>query len=95
MSASLTVNEFYRLVCFLVNDEQVRAALFKSGLDLIHSELDSRAHRDEFRVNIVEPKMNDTSQHVSLPGRDLPPCLINVDPNAPAVQFRTGDFLKA
>jgi hypothetical protein len=93
-TASLTVIEFARLVCFLVNDEQVRAALLKSGLELTHSELDSRAHRDEFWVKFVEPKTNDTSQHASLPGRNLPHCLMNVDPNAPAVQFRTGDFLK-
>jgi hypothetical protein len=72
-SASLTINELARLVCFLVNDEQVGAALLKSGLDLTHSELDSRAHRDEFWVKIVEPKMNNTSQHVSFPGRNCPP----------------------
>jgi hypothetical protein len=92
--AALTVNEFARLVGFLVVDGPVRAALLKSGLDLTHSDLDSRAHRDDFWIHIVEQIMNDVSQRVTLPGRHLSPCLANVNPNIPVVQFRSGDFLK-
>jgi hypothetical protein len=93
-SAAFSVNKFERFVAVLTTNDDVRRALLRSGLDLTRGELDRGVGRDDFRVNEVEPVMNDSTLKFALPGGDLPLPLTAVDPNAPVFEPRAGEFLK-
>ncbi len=46
-----SLNEYARLVAILTNEEDVRKALLRSGLERTRQELDARVARDAFLVD--------------------------------------------
>jgi hypothetical protein len=60
-----SVADFARLFMLLTQDEEVRCALIASGKNLLRTELDAGARRDDFWSTTVAPRYNDGSLNIS------------------------------
>jgi hypothetical protein len=88
---SFTLSEFGRLVCVLLQVDNVRQDLVRSGVDLARAQVDRREGRDDFWALSVETAFHDPGVNVSLAATGH---LADVDVNAPPRAKRAGNKRK-